>query len=105
MKLQKFDYDIVKKCGQISQKGNVTKELNVIRYGNLPLRYDLRAWETTQEKGRVMRKGITLDEEEIVFLRELLDSMDLDEPLEPQGFTTGGFTTTGFDSIGRFDYS
>ena len=102
MKLQKFDYDIVKKCGQISQKGNVTKELNVIRYGNLPLRYDLRAWETTQEKGRVMRKGITLDEEEIVFLRELLDSMDLDEPLEEEGFKPGGFANKGFFT-GIFD--
>lgn len=102
MKLQSFDYQIEKKCGQISQKGYVTKELNVIRYGNLPLRYDLRAWETTPEKGRIMRKGITLCEEEIVNLRDLLNSMDLDEPLEPQGFTTGGFTTTGFDTTGKF---
>lgn len=92
MKLQKFDYEITKKCGQISQKGYVTKELNIIRYGNLPLRYDLRAWETTPDKGRTMRKGITLDEEEIVSLRDLLNSIDLDEQLEPEvGFTSGYF--------------
>ena len=102
MKLQNFDYEITQKCGQISQKGYVTKELNVIRYGNLPLRYDLRAWETTPDKGRIMRKGVTLDEEEIVALRDLLNSMDLDEPLEPQGFTTSVFTTTGFDTTGKF---
>ncbi len=98
MKLQKFDYEITEKCGQISQKGYVTKELNVIRYGNLPLRYDLRAWETTPDKGRIMRKGVTLDEEEIVSLRDLLDSMDLDKPLEPQG----GFTSGYFDISQNF---
>ena len=105
MKLQKFDYEVVRKCGELSLKGNVSKELNIIRFGNLPLRYDLRSWENTPKNGRIMRKGCTLDEEEIVVLRDLLNSMDLDEPLEPQGFTTGGFTTTGFDTTGKFDYS
>ena len=95
---QAFESEIVRKCGVISQKGNVTKELNVVRFGNHPLKYDLRSWETTQEKGHTMRKGITFDEEEIVLLRDLLNELDLDEPLEPQGFTDGGFTSPRFSS-------
>ena len=99
MKQEKlFESEVVRKCGVISQKGSITKELNVVRFGNSPLKYDLRTWETKPGEGRTMRKGIALNEEEIILLRDLLDSLDLDEPLEPEGFTTGGFTTSGFSS-------
>jgi hypothetical protein len=82
-RLSGFNYEIVRNCGVISQVGIVTKELNVIRYNSMPARYDLRAWETDPEDGtRKMRKGLTFTGEELIFLRDLLNGMDLDTQLE-----------------------
>ena len=100
MKQEKlFESEVVRKCGVISQRGSITRELNVVRFGNSPLKYDLRTWETKPDGSREMRKGLALNEEEIVMLRDLLNGMDLDEPLEQEdSFTPGGFTTSGFSS-------
>ena len=72
--MSKINYEITKKIGVLSTSAKGwTKELNLISWnGNAP-KYDLRTWSPEHEK---MGKGITLTEEEIVALKELLGEME-----------------------------
>lgn len=104
-KLPNFSYEIIKSCGTLSDTGHQSKELNVISYNGAPAKYDLRIWVQDRENPdkKIMGKGLTLNEEEVYFLKEILDSMDLEEPIpQNKGFTTGGFDPTGFDTTGAF---
>jgi hypothetical protein len=55
-----------------SQKG-WTKELNLISWNENAPKYDLRIWAPEHEK---MGKGVTLTEEELVALKELLSKTE-----------------------------
>ena len=68
--MSKINYEITKKIGVLSTSAKGwTKELNLISWnGNAP-KYDLRTWSPEHEK---MGKGITLTEEEVLALKELL---------------------------------
>lgn len=105
-KLPNFSYDIIKHVGTLSESEAQAKELNIISYNSAPAKYDLRIWVKDKNfpSGRKMGKGLTLNSEEIYFLKELLDGIDLDEPIpQSKGFTTGGFFPSGgFDSTGTF---
>ena len=65
-----FKYEIIEEIGVLSesQKG-WRKELNLISWNNGTPKYDTRDWAPGHEK---MGKGITLSEEEIRKLKELL---------------------------------
>ena len=65
-----FKYEIIEEIGVLSesQKG-WRKELNLISWNNGTPKYDIRDWAPEHEK---MGKGITLSEEEIRKLKELL---------------------------------
>lgn len=64
-----FDYEIKQKIGVISKKLNGdTLELNLIQYGNYPVKYDLRRWS-----GGNMLKGLTMDEDELTGLKDILN--------------------------------
>ena len=65
-----FKYEIIEEIGVLSesQKG-WRKELNLISWNNGTPKYDIRDWAPGHEK---MGKGITLSEEEIRKLKELL---------------------------------
>lgn len=68
-------YEIEKEIGVISDSNKGwTKELNMISWNDRPAKYDLRDWAPNHEK---MGKGITLSKEELINLRELLNSMDI----------------------------
>ena len=68
-------YDIIKNYGSISASGKGwSKELNLISWNDRDPKYDLRDWAPEHEK---MGKGITLTEEELRTLRDLLNAMDL----------------------------
>jgi hypothetical protein len=68
-------YEIVKQIGLLSKSGSGwTKELNLIRWNDREPKYDLRDWSAEHEK---MGKGVTLTREELLTLRELLNSMEL----------------------------
>ena len=68
-------YEIEKEIGAISDSNKGwTKELNMISWNDRPAKYDLRDWAPDYEK---MGKGITLSKEELINLRELLNSMDI----------------------------
>jgi hypothetical protein len=68
-------YEIVKQIGILSKAGSGwTKELNLISWNDREPKYDLRDWSTDREK---MGKGVTLTKQELLALKELLNSMAL----------------------------
>jgi len=69
---KEIKFEIVKEIGVISEsvKG-WTKELNLVSWNNGAPKYDLRDWDPDHEK---MGKGVTLSEDELRKLKELLDT-------------------------------
>lgn len=52
-----------------------TKEVNIVRWNERTPKVDIREWDETHEK---MGKGITMNKEELLKLKELLDKLDID---------------------------
>ena len=68
-------YEIVKKIGVLSKAGSGwAKELNLVSWNDREAKYDLRDWSADGSK---MGKGVTLSKDELVALKELLNSMEL----------------------------
>ena len=65
-------FEIVKEIGVLSESSKGwTKELNLVSWNDGAPKYDLRDWAPDHEK---MGKGVTLSEDEIRKLKELLDT-------------------------------
>ena len=68
-------YEIVKKVGVRSKSASGwAKELNLISWNDRDPKYDLRDWSAD---GANMGKGVTLSKEELIALKELLNSVEL----------------------------
>ena len=68
-------FEIVKKIGIVSKSpSGWAKELNLISWNEREPKYDLRDWSPDGEK---MGKGVTLTREELLALRDLLNSLEL----------------------------
>lgn len=68
---------INEKFGIIStSKSGWTTELNLVTWGTYAPKYDIRPWDPSHEK---MGKGITLTKEELVTLKNILNSMNLEQ--------------------------
>lgn len=68
-------YEIKEEFGSISESSKGwTKELNLISWNGKEAKYDLRDWSPAHEK---MGRGVTLSKEELIKLRELLNSIEL----------------------------
>ncbi len=68
-------YEIVKKIGVLSKSASGwAKELNLISWNDRDAKYDLRDWSADGSK---MGKGVTLSKEELIALKELLNSVEL----------------------------
>ena len=65
-------FEIIKEIGIISESAKGwTKELNLVSWNDGAPKYDLRDWDPDHEK---MGKGVTLTEDELRKLKELLDT-------------------------------
>ena len=65
-----ISYEIVKKIGVINRyPTGWSKEINIVSWNEGPAKYDIRDWAPEHEK---MGKGVTLSEDEMVKLKELL---------------------------------
>lgn len=62
-------YEITEKLGVLSERGDWTKEINMVSWNERPAKFDLRDWN--HEEGR-MGKGVTLTDEEAKNLIEAL---------------------------------
>ena len=68
---KEIKFEIVKEIGILSESTKGwTKELNLVYWNNGVPKYDLRDWNPDHEK---MGKGITLTEDEVRKLKELLN--------------------------------
>ena len=73
--MAEFKYEITQELGVLSEsKSGWTRELNLISWNGKEAKYDLRDWAPDHEK---MGKGVTLSEEELKALKDLLNNMDL----------------------------
>jgi hypothetical protein len=73
--MPEINFEIIKSIGtlSLSPKG-WTKELNLISWNGREPKYDIRDWDPEHQK---MGKGVTLTEEELMELKELLSGIGL----------------------------
>jgi len=71
--MSELKFEIVKEIGIVAEgtKG-WRKELNLVSWNDRGPRYDLREWSPDHKK---MGKGVTLSAEEVVKLKELLNTI------------------------------
>ncbi|MBU8906184.1 YdbC family protein [Desertibacillus haloalkaliphilus] len=68
-------FEIKETIGTVSEGAKGwKKELNLVSWNGREPKYDLRDWSPEHEK---MGKGLTLSEEELIQLKELLNQLDL----------------------------
>ncbi|HJR80558.1 MAG TPA: PC4/YdbC family ssDNA-binding protein [Anaerolineales bacterium] len=73
--MPEIKYEIIKQVGVLSKAASGwSKELNLISWNERDPKYDLRDWSPDREK---MGKGVTLSRDELLALKELLNSMEL----------------------------
>lgn len=71
-----FKFEIVKHIAVIQKyENNWSKELNLVKWGEYPEKYDIRDWNADHTR---MKKGVTFTEEELVELKEILNEMDIE---------------------------
>ena len=69
-----FNFKVTKEIGVIAKNTNGwALELNMVSWNEREPKYDLRTWDPNHEK---MGKGITLKKEELIALKELLNSIE-----------------------------
>lgn len=68
-------YEIINSVGVVSiSASGWAKELNLISWNDREPKFDLRDWSADHQK---MGKGVTLTKEELLALRDLLNSLEL----------------------------
>ena len=74
--MSEFRFDVIRTVGVLSTSAKGwTKELRLISWNGRPARFDLREWAPGDEK---MGKGVTLSEDELFKLGELIDGLKTD---------------------------
>ena len=74
--MAELKYEITEEIGVLSENAKGwKKELNMVSWNDREPKYDLRDWAPDHSR---MGKGLTMTAEEIVALRDLLNSLDLD---------------------------
>lgn len=75
--MAEIKFDIKKTVGTIGEgTRGWKKEVNLICWNDRKPKLDIRDWDEMHEK---MGKGVTLTKEEVQMLKELLNTIDLDE--------------------------
>jgi hypothetical protein len=73
--MPEIKFEIIKNIGTLSESSKGwTRELNLISWNERDPKYDIRDWDPDHEK---MGKGVTLTEDELIKLKELLSEMEL----------------------------
>lgn len=74
--MAEIKFEIIEKLGAIGEgtKG-WKKEVNLISWNSRKPKIDIRDWDEDHEK---MGKGITLFKDELIALKEILDSIDIE---------------------------
>ena len=73
--MEYIKFEIKETVGVIAESAKGwKKELNLINWNGKEAKYDLREWAPDHEK---MGKGVTLSNDELKVLKELLNSIDI----------------------------
>lgn len=73
--MNEIKYEIIEQLGVISESTKGWKtELNLVSWNEREPKYDLRGWSENHEK---MGKGITLSEDEMLRLKEIIQEKNL----------------------------
>lgn len=72
--MMEFEYKLIDKLATISTHNNITKELNIIAFGNSEPIYDLRKWDRSKDR---MLKGISFTKDELAELKQVLNNIEL----------------------------
>lgn len=73
--MAEFTFNIEKNIGVIAEYKGWNKELNIVKWGENPPKYDIRDWNLDHSR---MKKGVTFTEEELIELRDILNEMNLE---------------------------
>ena len=74
-----FSWEVVKNLGNFSEgRENYSKELNIITWNGRPLVFDLRGWRIGNDGIKHPLKGISMCKEDLIALRNLLQSIDIE---------------------------
>lgn len=69
-------YEVTKELGVLSEGSKGwQKEVNLVSWNDRSPKLDIREWGPAHER---MGKGITLNKDEVIRLKELLNSLDLE---------------------------
>ncbi len=78
--MAELKYEITKHIGVLSESARGwSKELNMVSWNDRDPKYDLREWSPDHSR---MGKGITLTDEDIVALKELLNDLDGEDDID-----------------------
>lgn len=69
--VNKINYRIVRPLEVLSEKDNITTELNLISYNEYKPKLDLRKWEKKGDN-KILQRGLTLTDDEAKKLLEAL---------------------------------
>lgn len=73
--MSEIKYEIIKNIAVLSSSASGwSKELNLISWNDREPKYDLRDWSADHSK---MGKGVTLTKEELLALKDLLNTINL----------------------------
>ena len=73
--MSEIKYEIVKNIAVLSTSASGwSKELNLVSWNDRDAKYDLRDWSADHSK---MGKGVTLSKEELLALKEFLQSFEI----------------------------
>lgn len=73
--MAEIKFEIKETVGVLSESAKGwTKELNFVSWNDKEAKYDIREWSPEHDK---MGKGVTLTQEELKKLKEILNSIDL----------------------------
>ncbi len=74
--MAEFKYEVIKRLGVLGESAKGwTKELTLVSWNDRPAKYDIREWSP---EGDRMGKGVSLTNEEVIALKELLKDLEIE---------------------------
>ena len=75
--MAEIKFDIIENLGVLGVSAkNWSKEVNVVSWNSRKPKVDIREWDEEHQK---MGKGLTLNKEELIKLKEILNSIDIED--------------------------
>lgn len=72
-----LSYEIIEHIGIISERKNYQKEVNIIAWSGRKPAYDIRNFRVLKDGTKTPMRGIALDREDMVALKDLLSGLNL----------------------------